>query len=295
MSNQTETNERTRVGERVSILPRGKKRIWVAEFHHAGVHRRQSLKTHNKKEAIRRAIAIEHKLNVGEYRSMPPSITIADARDRYLRALETDGRARKTIVRYRGELSSLANFAAPRDTLRLANITPVLFDDYRENRRKTHGTATVYHESVVIKQFLNWCVLRGLLGHNPLASYKIRKPLQNRRMVPTLAQVADILAHCSPALRVRVNVLFKTAMRVGECQALQKSDGDLSQGFITISRQISGPTKTKNSRRVPIHRSLVPLLQGLLAADRHELLITAMPSAKYPEGGHHLRAPNKTT
>ena len=68
---KNESNDRERVGDRVTIYPRGKKRILTAEFWHAGQHRRKSLGTSNRKVARRRALEIEHQLQRGEFAAEP--------------------------------------------------------------------------------------------------------------------------------------------------------------------------------------------------------------------------------
>src|SRR5438105_4791360 len=92
-------NERTSVGLRVSISPRGKKRIFVAEYHDRGQHRRKSLKTTIKKEAIRKAIELEHQLENGvpvhksaERPIELTAVTITQAVADFINYLKTEGR-----------------------------------------------------------------------------------------------------------------------------------------------------------------------------------------------------------
>ena len=47
-----------RVGDRVTVYPRGKKNTYVADFWQDGVHRKVSLRTANKKVATERATKI---------------------------------------------------------------------------------------------------------------------------------------------------------------------------------------------------------------------------------------------
>jgi integrase len=146
----------------------------------------------------------------------------------------------------------------------------------------------MYHEGVVAKQFMRWCVSRGLLLESCIEAYRLVKPPKSKKSAPTLAQFHKILAQCHPAVRNRILTLLVTGLRVGELQALGKSDVDLRAGFISVAKQLSGPTKTGMARRVPIHPMLRPVLRKQLAADDHELLFTAEPSSKYPQGGHHF-------
>jgi integrase len=290
MTRDTELSDRIRVGDRVTIYRRGKRGTYTAEFWHQDQHHRRSLRTINRKVAVQRAVRIDHDLAQGHYTPRPPVITLGDAVERYLRCLETEGRARKTLVRYKGELEALCAFVEGQGVTRLSGLTLALFDDFRGQRRRDHARVTMFHEGIVAKQLMKWCISRGLLSTDPLANYKLTKPRLAPKPAPTLSQVNAILGHCSPAARIRVSVLAFSGMRVGELQGLPQSDVDLKAGFIDVIRQINGPTKTKDSRRIPIHRRIEPIIEAQFKNDSHELLFTAQPSRRYPNGGHHINS-----
>src|SRR4051812_2087676 len=81
---------RIRVGERITIFPRGTKKTWCADFWQDGVHRKVSLKTSNKKVAIERATKLAADLTGGAYRQAPPAITVKQAVEDYLTSLKTE-------------------------------------------------------------------------------------------------------------------------------------------------------------------------------------------------------------
>src|SRR5436305_750518 len=111
--------ERVRVGEHVTIYPRGKKRVWCGDFWRDGRHCRQSLGTGNKKVALQRALKLEADLAGGTYHKAPPPVSVRQAADDYLAFLRTEGRARKTLVKYRGILDALAAFLTEHKVSRL--------------------------------------------------------------------------------------------------------------------------------------------------------------------------------
>jgi hypothetical protein len=39
-----------------------------------------------------------------------------------------------------------------------------------------HAERMVFHESIVVKQFLKWCKRRKLITRNPLEDYRLDKP-----------------------------------------------------------------------------------------------------------------------
>ena len=107
-------NDRFRVGDRVTIYPRGKKRIYCADFWHDGRHQRISLETRNKKVATQRAVRIDGDLTSGKHSAPPPPTRIALGIGKYIDYLKSENRARKTIVRYQGELNTFCEFCESR-------------------------------------------------------------------------------------------------------------------------------------------------------------------------------------
>jgi len=160
--------DRIRVGDHVTIYPRGKKQTWCADFWRDGIHCRQSLKTANKKIALQRALYLEAQLAGGTFQKAPPAITVRQAVADYLAFLETEQRARKTLVKYRGILTVLVDFLAEHNATRLSQFTTVLFDRFRALRKRDHHRKTMYNEGVVIKQFLKWSKSRKLIVENPI-------------------------------------------------------------------------------------------------------------------------------
>ncbi len=281
--------ERITVGDRVVIYRRGRKQIWTAEFSEAGVHHRKSLHTRNKGVALEQATALAGQLQAGTLSRTPPATTILEAANDYISYLETENRARRTITRYRGELAVFGEFAAGIGIRRLGQVTMASMDKYRAHRMKDHNPATVYHETVVIKQLLKWAVRRRLIASNPIAEYELNKPRRPEKRALTLAQVNAILAQCNTRRRqVEVAMLAFTGMRSGEMQGLRREDVDLDGGWIHIGRQVDGPTKTLGSvRDVPIHPRLLGLLRTL-SQHGHEFYLTAEPSRRYPNGGRPI-------
>jgi len=162
--------DRTPIGEFVKIYRRGKRNIWTADFLENGRHRRQSLKTTDKKIAIRRALVLESKIASGTYRPAAPATTIEAARSQYIEYLRGEGRAPKTIVRYQGELNALQMFCDQRGVRRLSQVSPAIVDAYRGERRKTHHPKTIHHETMVVKQLLRWPETRHLIAGEPFAA-----------------------------------------------------------------------------------------------------------------------------
>src|SRR5438105_2505798 len=106
MDRMTDPANRIRVGDHVTIYPRGKKKTWCADFWRDGRHCRQSLKTANKKVALQKAMRLELDLAGGTFHKPPPTVTTRQAVADYLTFLRTEQRAPKTLVKYRGILDN---------------------------------------------------------------------------------------------------------------------------------------------------------------------------------------------
>jgi integrase len=283
----TDRPDRVRVGDRVAIYPRGKRRIWCAEFWRDGGHCRQSLRTANKKVALQRARKLEVELDAGVYHKPPPPATVRQAADDYLAFLETEGRARKTLVKYRGILDTLVGFLSGHRATRLAQFTATLFDRFRAARKRGRHPKTMYTEGVVVKQFVKWCKSRKLVAENPVAEFKLSKPPLEPKEGPSLDQVNRILSAFGGLKRTMAALLVFTGMRAGELQRLTPEDIDLAGGWVHIRSRQGAETKTRLSRKVPIHPRLRPLLEAV-PRRRRPWMFTMPPSRRYPRGDHCL-------
>jgi integrase len=283
----TDNPERIRVGDRVTIYPRGKKKVWCADYWQDGQHCRQSLKTANKKVALQKAMKLELELAGGSFHKPAPSILFRQACDDYLTFLTTEHRAKTTLVKYRGILDNMVAFLEEQHVTRLAQVTVSHFDRFRAWRKPSCHPKTMYTEGVVIKQLFKWARSRMLISENPLAEVKLAKPPLEPRPGPSLEQINQILEALSEPQRTPIAVLAFTGMRSGELQRLQPEDLDLEGGWLHIRSREGAETKTRLSRKVPIHSRLRPLLQAL-PGRRRPWLFTMPASSRYPQGDHPL-------
>jgi integrase len=283
----TDRPERIRVGDRVVIYPRGKKRIYVADFWFDGQHRRQTLGTANKKVALSRATKLAHDLTCGSFQQAPPPKTIASAVEDYIAYLRTEGRASKTLVKYQGIYQVLLAFVAANHIVRLGQFTTVWFDKFRAVRAVDHHQKTLYVEGVVIKQLLKWCRSRKFIIENPISDYKLAKPPLIPKQGPGLSEVNLILAAVPKRMLPMIAILAFTGMRAGELQRLQPQDLDLDGGWIHVVSREGLETKTRDTRKVPIHPRLGAIL-AVLPKMTKPWAFTMPASTKYPESDHWI-------
>jgi integrase len=283
----TSRNDREQVSERVTIYSRGKKRIYVADFFDGTRHRRQSLRTTNKKVAKDRALAIANDLVHGQYQPPPAAVDVADAYDQYLTYLMTENRAKKTLVKYRGVFENFTSFLAKNGVTKLGQVTALHFDRFRASRTGVKHSKTLYTEGVILKQLFRWAKTRKLIAENPLADVKLHKPKPGPKPDLSLAQVNQLLAAADEVLRPRLAVLTFTGIRAGELRRLRRADIDLVGNWVRVRCRPGEPTKNGKERKIPIHARLRPQLEWAVRS-AGPYLFTVSPSRKYPEGGRPL-------
>jgi integrase len=254
------------------MVPRGKKGIWVAEFWHNDQHCRRTLKTSNKKIAHQRAVQLEAVLASGTYKTAPPAVTVRQAADDYLGHLETKGRAKRTMAKYRGVLSIFIEIMTDLGVTKLGQVSPTHFDRFQAARKQAgRHPNTIYKDGEIVLQLFGWAKTRRLLAENPLADVKVSKPRLEPRGGPSLADVDRILEALPEPDRTLVAVLAFSGMRSGELRHLTPVDLDLEGNWFEIVSRVGAETKTRRSRKVPIHSRLRPLLSDSTVSGRRWL------------------------
>jgi integrase len=291
MTNEQQQIIRIRIGDYVTVYPRGKKGIYTAEFCKDGKHHRQSLKTRNLKFAKERARKLDLLLAEGIYpahRQKQLKVNLVQAIDDFIKYQKTEGRRRKTVVKQEGVLlRKFAPFANEKGILSVDYVTQTVVDQYRDTQCSKLAPKSMHNEGVILKNFLGWCLDRKYIAENPLATRKFRRPKLDPVGGPTMEQINLILTKAPVVRLVPFAILAFTGMRAGECQQLRPEDVDLTGGWIHIVSREGAETKTGQSRKVPIHTQLHGILASVPKGKR-DWYLTALPSPKFPQGGHHL-------
>jgi integrase len=286
---------RISVGDRITIYPRGQRKVYVADFHYKGRHCRKSLGTTIKRIAMRRAITLQQTLDDGSFCEREPknsktskSISLVNAAKEFVAFSETEGRRRRTVVKQRGILNRFTDFAKENGIQLLVDVDLRLVDGFRAFRKPDLKPKSMHNEGQLIKQFLGWCEERGLIGRNPLATRKFRPPKSEPRESPSLKQINLILKTASATRYPVLATLAFTGARSGEVAHLRVEDADLTGNWLHFVSRPGFETKTGESRKMPIHARLRPVLEQALACNKSGWLFTALPSRKFPEGGHYI-------
>lgn len=285
-------SERILVGDRVTLVKRGKKGIWQMEFYFQG-HRRRSTKTRNLKTARQIALVLEGQLIQGTFDISAPSveitrITITSAIEQFKEYQETKGNRKSTIERYSSIFERFCAFAAKAKVTRVDQVTVPLIDRYRAMRNSEISRHTLWQDSRLLRDFFGWCYARGYIATNLLANEKYQLPSTKKKpSVLTLEQVNLILREATPTRRTYFSLLAFTGMRSGELRNLLVEDVDLDHGWIYIVSRPGCETKTGQDWKAPVHPRLRKVLQKY-KPNKSGWYFTAMASRKYPKGDHHI-------
>jgi site-specific recombinase XerC len=99
---------------------------------------------------------------------------LADAVRDYKQFLRTDGRAQKTLTKYEKVSERLLDLAGRRHIRSISEVNLKFMDAYRSEQVQA-GTApkTLYTESVIMRQVINFALLRDMLTVDPLRGLRL--------------------------------------------------------------------------------------------------------------------------
>lgn len=162
--------------------------------------------------------------------------------------------------------------------MQVRRVTPAEIDSYAADRLKRLASKTVRNHLSLLQSLFGYAVECGWIERAP----RVRKPKVQRDRYRYLKSPTEI-ARLLRVARLEgedVFMLFATAiytgMRAGELAGLRWADVDLlDRRMITVSRSFDRPTKTGETRYVPVYDVLHADLASwrLTAGQRHPTLV----------------------
>jgi integrase len=213
--------------------------------------------------------------------------------DLYDSFLVTEGRADKTLKKYRFALKLIAECAAKCGVQKVSQFDIRFVDRFRKARKdgelsksRPAKPKTVFQDTVLLRQLVNFALRRKLIASDPLAGLTIKRPPMTPQPCWSQSEVDQILTLAEPLYRAPLTILARTGMRVGELMWLTWDDIDFDRKVILIRPKVGWRPKSRNQRSVPIDDELLPVLNTL---PRHgRWVVNAKPTAKYPKPGRQL-------
>lgn len=268
------------IGDRVSMYRRGD--TWYANFQFEGRQRRISLKTSSKKQARTLAIRLEADLTSGLYTEQARAPSVKSVVAAYLAALQGEGRARKTMQKMQSVTTRLTELAERRKARSILDIDLRFMDAFRAERRAKVGDKTIYTESVIVRQVVNFALRRRMIAQDPLRGLTLRKVKSRPQPFWGHDQVEQVVGDADGGYKTILQVLAYTGMRVGEAMWLTWDDIDPECRVIQIRGKDDWKPKTGDQQVIPIPEVL---RQVLLAVPRSGRWVLTAPSTKsHPSG-----------
>jgi integrase/recombinase XerD len=269
------------VGQVVRIFLRGK--TWWANFQRGGRQCRQSLATTSKKEARRRALLLEARLLEGRFQGRARPCTADQAIAAYLTHLRSEGRAVKTLAKYALVLGRAGELLRSRRAASLLDLDLRAVDAYRQARALAGAAPkTIYTETVVLRQLVNFALARGLVERDPLRGLKILEPRPTPQPCWAPEEVERVLAAAPPGYVLAWTVLADAGLRSAELAHLTWQDVDLGRNVLHVRAKEGWRPKTGDQRAVPMTPRVRALLESAPRPGRW--VVTAPRSPRHPRG-----------
>lgn len=271
-----------RVGEHVRLYQRNG--TWYANFQFRKRQRRQSLHTGSKKEARRRAAQIDVQLTIGQWKSAIDAVTVRQAVHAYLDVLDADGRAPKTMAKYRQILNRVATLAERRGVSDVAGLDLPFLDAYRKARTADGAAAkTKYTECVILRQVIHFALSRNMVAADPMKGVKMPKPRPTKQPCWTWEEVRAILAAAPDDVKDELTLLAELGLRFGDLAWLTWADVDLAANVVRVQPKEGWKPKTGDRRAVPLSPAARKVVESRPRCG--PWVVTMPPSRTHPERG----------
>jgi integrase len=285
MSRTDSNPERFPAGERVSIYRRGK--TWYSNLQKDGRQLRRSLKTCSKKEAILRAQRIEQEIDQDTGVTRVEPARVEQVIREYLDFAQADGRARKTLAKYRQVCDQILSEAVRQDRLRVDQLDQRFADAFRGRlHRDGLKQKTIYNRMTILRSVVLFAFRRKMTPTDPMSGLRLKKPKPTVQPVWTPAEADEILSNAPDTYRPYLTFLRETGCRAGEAKFMTWEDIDLKSGIAHIREKDNWRPKSGDQRVVPLTDRLKQLLQSL--PRRGRWVFTAPITAQHPQAGRQI-------
>ena len=188
---------------------------------------------------------------------------LAEAIKLFKTHMTTIDRAQETIKGYTIELNLFNRFLTQKynSPVYVDEITIQDMEEYMQMAKKAGKAPASRRRTVyILRSFFNFCYKKEYIPRNISVNLEPVTAPEKERTFLTYDEMEMLLSAVKPPLiKLILNTLFFTGMRISECLNLLVEDVNLKEGVITVRN-----TKNKRDRQIPIHKSLMPLLTDYL-------------------------------
>ena len=246
---------------------------WWIDYYYQGTRHRQKIGAKRKAEEALAQIRV--KIAMGEF-------TAPQSRQAPKPILTFEGFARKEFVPWPEGEHAASHHVRLRTILNvhlipwfgkasLTEITTKQIADYKTSRRRDRcgvgkrrravNVATINRELCCLKALLKRAVEWGYIDLNPTDTVKISKETPRKTRLLEKEEVADLFEEMPAHLRAMIACAVYAGLRRSELFHLRWADVDLRVGELRVVSSMDHPTKSHETRQIPINGELREALQ----------------------------------
>lgn len=229
-----------------------------------GRRRFETLETTSVREARRKAIEIQRRLDDGLARPKTTKLTIEELIDAYNTHNDAKDLAPRTLAKYRTDLDKLRAFSKAEGIRYAAGFDETAFYRFgawlreaQHKQKSTYKAKTVYTAMTITKQAFNFAVRKRLLVINPMPDTRLPSANARPQTCPTAEQVDQMINLTTETTRTAIILMAFAGLRVGEVAALCWEDVLFDRGELGVLHIRRGgsteSTKSRRSRVIPMH------------------------------------------
>lgn len=255
----------------MAIRKRGKS--WIIDYYYNGSRIRETVgeskKLAEKVLSIRKASIAQGKFNIQDTK---PSMTFEELSKIYIEY------ARANKKSWKRDIVSLNNLLPFFENMRLKDISPLLIEQYKQERIKHVAPSTANKELAVGKHMLNLGIKWGKTNKNPFRDVKLFREKNRRLRFLSEEEIHKLIRNCSKQLRPVVIVALSTGMRRSEILGLKWDDIDFKNNLIILT-----DTKSGYSREIKIDDDLRRYLLDLKSKSSHDFIFLSRLEKPYKD------------
>ena len=141
---------------------------------------------------------------------------------------------------------------------KLTDISPILIEKYKLERKQVVSTSTVNKELSIMRRMFNVAISWDKCKLNPVSKVKFFKEAPPKERILTYDEEKALLDSSHEHLKPILITALNTGMRYGELLNLTWNDVDLESGYIHVRQSKSG-----KSRNIPMNESVRETLLAL--------------------------------
>ena len=198
----------------------------------------------------------------GTHTAQNKSITVAEAAEDWITAVELEGRERSTVAQYRQHAELHIN---PRlGGEKLAKLTTPRVNAFRDDLLATLSRPMAKKVLTSLKSLLRDARRRGNVAQNVALDVSIKTDKRNKRKlkvgvdIPAPDEIKKIVHALSGKWRPMLLTAIFTGLRASELRGLRWSDVDLKRGELTVHQRadrynaVGAPKSERGKRTLPL-------------------------------------------